>query len=154
MTLDDHTKYLGALIVNFQSLEFILRAFLSKLPNARPFGLPHGTDIYLSAVGSDLPLNDMTSYDSLGQLIEKFNAEMRSRGGTGLDPTLVHLRDALAHGRVSGAVPGDVLRLIKFDKPHAGRVRVAFNEAMSETWFRSQRSRLLAAVKHVYQQIS
>jgi hypothetical protein len=132
MTLDDHARGLGGLLGNFHSLEFVLRVFLNRLPGARPMGVPPGTDIYLSPVGTELPENDMTSYDSLGQLFAKFNAEMVKRGKAQLDMRLVELRDALAHGRVSAAMPDDTLRLIKFDKPRNGRVRVTFNELMTE----------------------
>jgi hypothetical protein len=80
MTPDEHKKNLGGLVVNFQALEFILRAFLQGLPTARPIGIPPGIDIYSFPVGTELPENEMTSYDALGQLIYKFNSEMKKRG--------------------------------------------------------------------------
>jgi hypothetical protein len=73
MTDDEHAFYLGKLLVNFHSLEFTLRAFLQNQPDARPFGLPDGTDIYLCRVGTELPENEFTSYDTLGQLIKKLS---------------------------------------------------------------------------------
>lgn len=153
MTLDNHARGLGGLLGNFHSLEFVLRVFLNRLPGARPMGVPHGTNIYLAPVGTELPENDMTSYDSLGQLFGKFNAEMARRGHAQLDMALVELRDALAHGRVSASVPDDTLRLIKFDKPTNGRVRVSFNELMTEEWFTAQKARVVAALKQVHSQV-
>lgn len=109
--------------------------------------------IYLSPVGTELPENDITSYDSLGQLFTKFNLEMLSRGHPQLDMGLVDLRDALAHGRVSAAVQDDTLRLIKFDKPKNGKARVTFNELMTEQWFTSQKARIIVALKLVHVQV-
>jgi hypothetical protein len=117
-------------------------------------GVPYGTDIYSFPVGSELPENDITSYDSLGQLLTKFNAEMEKRGHAQLDMGLVDLRDALAHGRASAAVPDDTLRLIKFDKPRDGKVRVTFNELMTEQWFASQKARVSAAINQVREQLA
>ena len=105
MTQEEHARYLGGLVSNFQSLEFILRAFLQQLPTAPQFGLAHGTDIYSFPVGAELPLNELTSYDTLGELVKKFNSEMNGNEASKIDVTLVALRDALAHGRVSAAVP-------------------------------------------------
>jgi hypothetical protein len=34
MTLEEHATHLGGLVSNFQSLEFLLRAFLQKSPPA------------------------------------------------------------------------------------------------------------------------
>jgi hypothetical protein len=149
MTIDEHAKQLGQLLGNFQSLEFILRAFLQALPSARPLGIPHGTDIYVFPVGTELPENELTSFDSLGKLIEKFNAEMSVRGFSGIDPRLVEIRDALAHGRVSSASVDDDLRLLKFDRPVNGKVRVVFNEKMTATWFVTQKKRVYEAILFV-----
>ena len=154
MDLEVHAKYLGSLIGNFHSLEFILRAFLQKLPSARPYGLPEGTDVYAFGVGRELPENEMTSYDSLGQLIDKYNNEMRKRKEKELDQTLVEIRDALAHGRVSAEQPDRPLRLVKFSKPSQGRVKVTFNEIMSEEWFLAQRKRVYDALQSVYNNAS
>ena len=149
MTLDKHARQLGGLVGNFQSLEFVLRAFLQGLPTSRPIGMPKGIDIYSFPMGTELPENEMTSYDSLSQLIDKFNTEMKTRALPEIDPTLVEVRDALAHGRVSASSPNDNLRLLKFDKPKNGRVRVIFNEKMTEGWFTSQKKRVYDAVQLV-----
>ena len=149
MTLDEHARQLGGLVGNFQSLEFVLRAFLQELPTARPIGIPRGTDIYSFPVGTELPENEMTSYESLDQLIYRFNSEMKKRGLPEIDRTLVEVRDALAHGRVSAASMNDNLRLLKFDRPVNGRVRVTFNEQLNESWFITQRKRVYEAIQSV-----
>lgn len=149
MTLDEHAKHLGGLVGNFHSLEFILRAFLQTLPNARPIGVPHGTDLYTFPVGAQVPENELTSYDSLGQLIQRFNSEMQHRGLPIMDVSLVDVRDALAHGRVSAKTITDNLRLLKFDKPANGTVRVTFNEQLTEQWFVAQKKRVYEAIQSV-----
>jgi hypothetical protein len=153
MTADEHAKQLGGLVGNFHSLEFILRAFLQQLPTARPIGIPHGADIYSFPVGTELPESELTSYDSLRELIEKFNREMGRRSLPGVDETLVEVRDALAHGRVSAADPSDTLRLLKFSKPQNGRVRITFGETMTAAWFQTQKQRVLDAIHAVAQDL-
>ncbi len=146
MTFDEHAKHLGELVGSFQSLEFLLRVFLQELPIARPIG---SIDIYAFPVGAEIPENEMTSYDSLSKLIEKFNAEMEKRNLPKIDSALVEVRDALAHGRVSAASMDDNLQLLKFDKPKNGKVRVVFNERLTETWFMSQKKRVYEAIQFV-----
>lgn len=152
MTLDEHARHLGGLLANFQSLEFILRGFLQNSPSARPIGIPYGTDIYSLPVGTDLPESELTSYDSLGQLIEKYNVEIAKLGQPPIDETLVEIRDALAHGRASTDHPENNLRLLKFSKPDkARRVRITFNETLSSDWFTAQKKRVLEAIRSVHQ---
>jgi hypothetical protein len=153
MDLDDHARHLGGLIGNFQSLEFLLRIFLSKMPGARPCSAPYGA-IYLSPVGTELPENDITSYDTLGQLIAKFNSEADRQRCTRIDDGLVAIRDALAHGRVSASEVDEHLRLLKFNKPQNGKVRVVFNEELSEDWFTNQKRRVREAMDIVYNLIN
>lgn len=151
MTPDEHCKLLGKLIGNFQSLEFILRAYLQALPSARPLGIPYGNDIYSYSVGSELDESEITSYDTLGDLIKKFNTEMKKQEHPTIDVTLVEVRDALAHGRVSSNNPDDTMRLLKFDRPDKkGHIRVVFNEQMDEAWFEFQIKRVLQAILVVY----
>jgi len=147
--LAEYALHLGGLLSNFHSLEFVLRIFLQSQPGARSTGIPYGVDIYSFPVGTDLMESEITSYDSLGQLISKFNAQMKKANRPLIDPTLVEVRDALAHGRVSGAAVGSQLRLLKFDKPSKGVVRVAFNELLTIDWFTIQKKRVLDAISAV-----
>jgi len=153
MTLDEHARHLGRLLSNLQSLEFLLRAFLSQLPGARPFGLPDGTDIYSFPVGARVPENDLTSYDSLTQLLEKFNSAMRAHGKAEIGGSLIELRDALAHGRVSAAEENENWRLLKFSKAKGGSVQITFSEVMTEAWFNGQNMELVDAVRYVHSQL-
>jgi hypothetical protein len=147
MTLDEHARQLGGLVGNFQSLEFLLRVFLQG--SAPLDGIPYGTDIYSFPIGTVLPENELTNYDSLGKLIRRFNAEMTVQGRPEIDGSLVEVRDALAHGRVSSDAEDKDLRLLKFSRPKNGKVRVTFNEELTDVWFASQKKRVVEAVKHV-----
>jgi hypothetical protein len=152
MTVDEHCKQLGGLLGNLQSLECCLRIFLHHLPDARPLGVPFGTDIYTLPVGSDLPENELTSYESLGELIARYNREVLAhRAREQIDPALVIVRDALAHGRVSTNEENQPMRLLKFDRPRAGRVRITFNEEMTMDWFKKQKQKVLLGLKRVHE---
>jgi hypothetical protein len=152
---NEHCLLLGKLVANFQSLEFILRVFLQLLPNALPSSVPHGMDIYKLPVGTELSVDEITSYDTLGVLINRFNNEMKLRGQSIIDQQLVALRDAIAHGRVSGAGllnDDSELKLIKFSKPdkQTGKVRIDFNQLMTKDWLNEQVMRVNHAIRSVY----
>jgi hypothetical protein len=155
LSMDEHARHLGGLIGNLHSLEFVLRIYLSLLPGAKPFGLPHGTDIYDLPVGTEVPASAMTNYAPLVKLIRNFNIEMgRLRRPILNEQNIVGLRDALAHGRVSATAPGGTLRLIKFDDVDAkGNVRVVFNEMLTEDWFQEQTAAVIDAAQRVYQEL-
>lgn len=151
MTAEEHATRLGKLLSSFQSLEFLIRLFLQ---GTRPLGIPYGIEIYSYPVGADLPLNELTNRDSLGKLFARYNAEMARRRHPQIDGTLVEIRDALAHGRVSAAAPSDNLRVLKFSKPKNNRVRVMFNEQLSSDWFNAQNQRVVDAIKQVRSELS
>lgn len=146
MTPENYRERLGGLVGNFHALEFVLRCYFQALPTARPIGISYGTDIYSFPVGAEVPENELTSYDSLGSLIQRFNGDMQSRGAATIDPTLVRLRDAIAHGRVSTKTKDGTLRLLKFGKPKEGKITIEFNEKMTEEWFKVQIPRVFSAV--------
>lgn len=142
-----HQLYLGSLVTLLQSLEFVLRAFLANLPGARPSGRPYGEDIYTLPVGTEVAVDDITSYETLGELIDRYNEEVQTRRlGTPIDRTLTEVRDAVAHGRVSASKANNRLRLLKFGKPHKDRVRITFNEVMTEEWFTQHNMRVNTAI--------
>ena len=153
MTLDEHAYSLGKLLANFQSLEFILRAFLWNLPLAPSCGVPCGTDIYSLPVGTELDECAFTNYDSLGKLIEKYNLGAGDRRLPQIDPTLVDIRDALAHGRVSTDSLDQPPRLLKFSCPRNGRVRITFNEQLTQSWFKHQIHRVCEAIQSVRERV-
>ena len=151
MSAEDHAKNLGAVILNLHSLEFYLRAFLHHLPGSRPLGVKWGTSVFALPVGTQLPESEITSYDSLGDLLKRFNREVGSRGiGGPIDVTLVDLRDALAHGRVARDRRDNTRRLIKFSRPKNGFVTVTYNEVLTPAWLKKQGRRVVDAIETVH----
>jgi hypothetical protein len=74
------------------------------------------------------------------------------RGVERIDGTLVEIREALAHGRVSAAVPDNNLRFLKFSTPARGRVRVNFQRnAILRLAHRSKEARYVRRIQSVYQ---
>lgn len=142
MDIHQHAWRLGKLVGNLQTLEFLLRAFLHEQPSAVPLCIPYGEDIFAGPEGTSVPLNDFTNWDSLGELIEKANQAFAHSCVQPIDTSIVRLRDAIAHGRVSAPVAAEHLRLVKFGKPKNGQVIVEFNVELSEAWFAEQTTRL------------
>jgi len=142
MNGDEHIQRLGKVVGNLQSLEFGIRGVLANLPGARRVHSDHGVDVLAFPVGSELPESDLTDYASLGKLVEMFNREAALRGAKTIDARVVVLRDALAHGRTYAKEARFPLRLVKFDKPRNGKVRVTYSEVMDHAWFDRQRDLL------------
>lgn len=151
MTIDEHCKHLGGLLVNLQSLEFMIRAYLQKYSSTQPLGTPYGVSFYTYPVGSELPENELTNYDTLGILIDKVNQIFSQSRKSTIDRSIVDIRDALAHGRISASAIDDQMRLIKFTKPVNGKVKIVFNEAMTEQWFTLNKKRVLDAINLIHQ---
>ena len=149
MDREEHYINIGRLVGNFQSLEFALRAYFGNLPSARPAGLPPGVDIYNTPVGDELPENEITSFESLRELIKKFNEQMKLTDSKTIDISLVEVRDALTHGRVSSSTEFGIMRLLKFSKPRDEKVRVTFNQEMNLDWFGKEQRRVVSAAKYV-----
>jgi hypothetical protein len=152
--LEAHALHLGGLVGNLQSLEIMIRFFLSALPAARPTGVAYGIDLFGFSVGTVLDESDITSYESLGELIDRFNEHATANKTPAIDSTLVKLRDAIAHGRVSALAPSDQLRLVKFGPPRDGKVRIEFNEMMTTAWLIEQKQRVFRAIEVVRERLS
>lgn len=128
------------MVGNLHSLEFALRAFLHKQNADEPQA--NHQDF---RVGGLVPENSFTNYDSLGGLIEKFNAVVELTFRVALD--LVALRDMLAHGRIASKSEGLFpMELVKFGKPKNKMVSVEAVAIMDAEWFKTK-------INLVYQQI-
>ena len=133
-----------------QSLEFALRAFLVNYEIASGGTFPQSTNLYDMNEGDIVPENAFTNYDTLRQLIKKYNNNPRIlSAGLIIDETLVDIRDAIAHGRVSAATPSSSLKLLKFDKQKNNQVKVTFSVTMTNEWFGEQTKRVYNAVLKV-----
>ncbi|MDD2762409.1 MAG: hypothetical protein PHE83_00385 [Opitutaceae bacterium] len=146
-------RLLGKLVSKFQALEMLIRGFLHKLPKRAALGVPHGTDIWMLPVGTELPISEITDYDSMERLIQRFNLETtRLNLGPIIDVELVSIRDALAHGRVAANAkdPTSTMRLLKFSKPFHGRVRITLSEPLNYEWLTQTISRVEATIRVVH----
>jgi hypothetical protein len=152
MEQEDHPLNLGKLFTNFQSLEFALRAFLVNDEIASGHSFLQSINLYGMNEGDMVPENAFTNYDSLGQLIEKYNNHPRIiLSGLTIDATLVDIRDAIAHGRVAGEKPLPPFKLLKFDKPKNKRVKVTFSALLTKEWFSIKIADVQRAVFSVYE---
>jgi len=92
------------------------------------------------------PENALTSYATLGQLIDAFN----QTAGTHVDPSLVELRDTLAHGRVIAKdFASHSFVLMKFTRPKAGATSVQTRYDLTPEWFAQQITRVGDALDQV-----
>lgn len=138
MTLEEYTFGIGKLIVNLHSLEFALRAFLWNRESTSSWA-------FLESLreGESVPENAFTNYDTLGQLISKYNAFVSNRfPDLQVAPSLVDLRDALAHGRAASSVPSPPVRLLKFGRPAGGSVTVTHAIVVDAPWLSEQKTRV------------
>ena len=148
MDLTEHATMMGKILVSFQCLEFALRAFLYERNDPPHEPLAPGTDLNTMNFGDVVPENAITRWDSLTHLIKRYNRAI-SNGELAVDPSIVDLRDALAHGRMAAPLSGEDLALIKFTRPYGGRVEVGYWEELSKEWMEGQIKRILAECEKV-----
>jgi len=150
MTNEYFGPELGKLWTNFTALDALIRVFLDRLPHTTKSGLPFGTDMRKSAVGTEFPESSIATYRSLRVLVKAFNQEVvKAKLGNPIDERLVDLRDALAHGFISTDEKEGPMRLLKFERSRPGYVRIARNEEMTEQWFDGRIGLTRIAIKTV-----
>jgi hypothetical protein len=140
-----YTSMLGQIWGNFHSLEMALRNFLAARDPRD--AIQEGQTFDALAVGDVVGETAFTDYASLGKLIAEFNQSVLEKRR--IDPALVDLRDALAHGRVWSLTGTFPLRLLKFSKPQDGAVRVTWATTMTEEWLAEQRTRVHQALARI-----
>lgn len=135
--MTNHASDLGTLVSNFQSLELIIRVYLYTIDNSS-MNTQQNKDLMDLVEGDEIEDNALTNYDSLNNLIDRFNHDMKIRNSMeyALNKKLVRLRDLIAHGRVLGKVPDmNRMKLFKFEKPKNGKVIVSDSVVMSDHWY-------------------
>ncbi|MHB8087422.1 MAG: hypothetical protein ACYDH2_04155 [Anaerolineaceae bacterium] len=141
--LDLHSKNIGSIIVNFQALEFALRLFLYEIFNESNGNTITLSQLTKSTVGESFPLNSLTNYDTLFELIKKANKELsRHHINIRIDETIVDIRDAIAHGRVLSLKEDGPVSIIKFSKPIGNLTKVTFCSKLENDWFKEQNIRI------------
>jgi len=130
MTIDEYASKLGKFWINFNSLELLLRMYLTKHNRETEVGLEID-------IGGSCPLSHLTNYDTFETLAEKYNATLALADRIDVSD-IVRLRDAIAHGRVltKAHLPDFPLTVVKFSKPDRGRgtVNVTFKEVLTASF--------------------
>ncbi len=92
----------------------------------------------------------LTDYSTLGQLIDRYNRIVASTyPKLALDSSIVDLRDALAHGRISTIDTKQSLVLLKFDRPSNDLTTVIYSQELTFQWLDEQVDYVLAEVKKI-----
>lgn len=133
---EEHSDNLGRLIANLQTLEIAIRDFLFIDAKGLQAAKENAQSLRKLKVGQSVGETPFTNYDDLRTLIRKYNKRVEVIAKElRVDETIVHLRDALAHGRVFAFEPSSSMILLKFGPPKDGYVKVEFNAAMTRDWF-------------------
>ena len=147
---ENHHKGLGKLVANMQSLEFVLRAFLSNDEIAKGHSFNQSSNLNNLSIGDTVRENAFTNYDALGKLISKYNEHPRILSTElNIDETLCYIRDAVAHGRISSNTSYGPMKLLKFSKPKNNQVKVTLSVTMTKEWFKEQTKRSYGAILKV-----
>src|SRR2546428_10019475 len=149
LDISEYATLLGKILANLQSLEFALRLRLSydDPPHTQ---LPAGKRLQELKVGDRVPVNSFTGYETLGQLIELYNGRVATLDSDLIvDPNIVTLRDALAHGRASSLPEDSDIILLKFSRPENGQATVTFSECLTREWLNIQVRRVYSEVRKV-----
>jgi hypothetical protein len=128
MDVKEHSLHVGYIHTNLTALESSLRFFLLKA-NDQKFSPPKPADV-------DAPLNYITKYISLDELIKKYHGRLTKSESAKYtvcnDPVLI--RDALAHGRLVAPTNDLPWTLWKFGRQKKGRVPIERNEVLTADW--------------------
>jgi hypothetical protein len=113
-----------------QALETVLRYFIAKKDGeAIEFPKPGDTTVKLSY---------LTRFISLGKLIKTYNdALTKAEQKFAVDTDTVHVRDAIAHGRLvtTKELP---FRLWKFGAHKGDKVEIEFSEELTDDWLKTK----------------
>jgi len=144
---------LGRLVWNLWSLEWMLRNVLYLLKRAPHTELSHPEALFAAKTGDRLPANALTSYASLGQLIDAYNETATNP----IDRSLIALRDTIAHGRVLAQDERwQHFVLTKFTRPDGNDVVVETHYELTFDWMDEQIARvgdMLDLVKGRYREL-
>lgn len=133
----DHVLLLGKLSANIHSLEAILRAYLLSVGQRENADAVPRHSYFNLAVGDEITEDEFSNFDTLGDLVDKYNRHIGARDQSlVVDRSVVEVRDILAHGRVAGDREDTAtLRIVKFAKPKGGKARVVASALMDDDWF-------------------
>lgn len=143
--VEKHYKNLGVLLQNLLSLELFLRCCILR-KECKERDAPNLTKIQ---EGDDVPECPLTNYDTLGDVIKKFNSYPDISHKIDKD-RVCRIRDGIAHGRVLSDSPTlQPMRLVKFSKPRKKKVKVDIAIEMTDEWFKECTQFLFSEVQEI-----
>jgi len=152
---DKYALGLGRLIGNLLSLEYMLRIYLvdEELGGDFERKFPQYGRLHELQVGEKMPRNAFTEWDDLSDLIQEYNRRVRnvSLQELVIDCSVVNLRHALVHGRVSSHTFEGPPSLLKFTKPtkEDDHVFVECNYSLTSDWISEQTKKVFGEMMKV-----
>jgi len=136
MDLTNADCALGRLVWNLWSLEWMLRNVLYVLKHAPHTDMSHPEGLFAATTGDRFPQNALTSYASLGPLIDAYNETAKLP----IDRSLVTLRETLAHVRaLAKDFASQHFVLTKFTRPDGnGTVTAETRYELTFDWMNEQ----------------
>jgi len=148
---DKYALGLGWLIANLLSLEYMLRIYLVDEELGDDLGekFPQYKRLHELQVGEKVPKNAFTEWDDLSDLIREYNKHVARE--LAIDFSIVDLRHALVHGRVSSPTLEGSLSLLKFSRPDKGdtQVSVECKYSLTSDWISEQKNKVAGEMKKV-----
>jgi hypothetical protein len=142
MDENDHARGVGKIVSNLESLEFLIRIYLSNANNQKiEFPTP---------ATKELPETYITNYMSLGDLTKKYNDGLTPPEQIHyVDVEVVKIRDAFAHGRIFSQTESFPITLYKFAKPIDGKAAVDYVETPTIDWLKQKNEMIRAQMEKV-----
>jgi hypothetical protein len=119
---------LGHFWQSFNNMELMLRLYLHRKSGGDQKDFLKYSN---AAIGTELPENPITDYRSFWQLCNAFNVLQDVNNKIDFSE-FIELRDALAHGRVSGDNLGN-MDVIKYTRSKNGQVKVEYKKQLTKT---------------------
>jgi hypothetical protein len=142
MNQDDHAKGVGKIVSNLESLELLIRIYLTSA-NSQKIEFPTPTT-------KELPETYITNYMPLDDLVEEYNESLEPEEQIhGVNTEVVKIRDALAHGRIFSLTESFPVTIYKFAKPKDGKAAVDYVETLTTDWLKEKNEMIRTQMNNV-----
>jgi hypothetical protein len=145
LTADDYNKGIGAIVMNLQALESVIRFFFfRKNEEKNPFPKPKKGEV--------VPTSSLVTHKQLRKWIRKYNSCLSKEEVTkySISENIVEVRDALAHGRLLAPDPPELpYTLWNFGEPSNGQVEVRYCEVLTAEWLEKTKMAIYDAKEQV-----
>ena len=135
----------GRFWMAFNALELILRVFLAR---KQGLGTAEIERFLEGKLGESVPDCPMTDYRSFSKLCLDYNGCVALVDQIDFS-SILSLRDAMAHGRVTAKSAESGLYVIKYDSPRDGSTIVSYRQELTPAFMRNMVSRIEKAAKSI-----